>query len=83
MMVFLHQTSLTLGLKSLVPFHKLTQWLCYSLLQVLKYANMIVEGEHLLTALPEYRNGTRPTKISDSRWSPRRYWALDFESRLD
>ena len=45
------------GLQSLVPFHKLTQWLCYSLLQVLKNANIIVEGEQLLTALPEYRNG--------------------------
>jgi hypothetical protein len=49
--------SLTIGLKSLVPFHKLTQWLCYSLLQVLKNANITIEGEHLLTALPEYRNG--------------------------
>lgn len=48
---------LTEGLKSLVPFHKLTQWLCYSLLQVLKHADISVEGEHLLTALPEYRNG--------------------------
>ena len=46
------------GLQSLVPFHKLTQWLCYSLLQVLKYANVTVEGEYLLTALPEYRNGS-------------------------
>jgi Protein of unknown function (DUF1688) len=46
------------GLNSLVPFHKLTQWLCYSLLQVFKHANIQIEGEHLLTALPEYRNGT-------------------------
>jgi Protein of unknown function (DUF1688) len=50
---------LTAGLKSLVPFHKLTQWLCYSLLQVLKYAKIEVEGEQILTALPEYRNGNR------------------------
>jgi len=40
-----------------VPFHKLTQWLCYSLLQVFKDAGILIEGEHLLTALPEYRNG--------------------------
>ena len=45
------------GLQSLVPFHKLTQWLCYSLLQVLKYSKIEVEGEQILTALPEYRNG--------------------------
>ena len=51
-------SNLTKGLKSLVPFHKLTQWLCYSLIQVFKYANINIEGEHLLTALPEYRNGS-------------------------
>jgi hypothetical protein len=52
------RVDLTAGLNSLVPFHKLTQWLCYSLLQVLKDANITIEGEHLLTALPEYRNGS-------------------------
>lgn len=57
--------SLTVGLKSLVPFHKLTQWLCYSLLQVLKYANITIEGEHLLTALPEYRNGIPPKQVTE------------------
>jgi hypothetical protein len=46
-----------------VPFHKLTQWLCYSLLQVLKNANIGIEGEHLLTALPEYRNGNTFLKV--------------------
>jgi len=40
-----------------VPFHKLTQWLCYSLLQVFKDSGIVIEGEQLLTALPEYRNG--------------------------
>jgi Protein of unknown function (DUF1688) len=49
--------SLNDGLQSLVPFHKLTQWLCYSLLQVFKDAGILVEGESLLTTLPEYRNG--------------------------
>ena len=57
------QIPLIKGLKSLVPFHKLTQWLCYSLLQVLKNANIIIEGEHLLTALPEYRNGSTCLKV--------------------
>jgi Protein of unknown function (DUF1688) len=54
---------LTKGLKSLVPFHKLTQWLCYSLIQVLKNVNIGIEGEHLLTALPEYRNGNTFLKV--------------------
>ena len=70
------------GLQSLVPFHKLTQWLCYSLLQVFKYANVIVEGEQLLTALPEYRNGIYGLSLSNSRRSSRRHGAVDFESRL-
>ena len=55
--IFDLQIWLISGLQSLVPFHKLTQWLCYSLLQVLKKADIIIEGEQLLTALPEYRNG--------------------------
>lgn len=61
--------SLKKGLKSLVSFHKLTQWLCYSLLQVLKAANITVEGEHLLTALPEYRNGRRSEVPANMRRS--------------
>jgi hypothetical protein len=65
------ETYLITGLKSLVPFHKLTQWLCYSLLQVLKYSDIAIEGEHLLTALPEYRNGTTFLMSSDDRWSSR------------
>lgn len=44
---------------TIVPFHKLTQWLCYSLLQPLKeygYKFKIL-NESLQTGLPEYRNG--------------------------
>jgi hypothetical protein len=44
--------------ESILPFHKLTQWLCYSLMQPLKsLLNMQFIGEELLTGLPEYRNG--------------------------
>ena len=41
----------------LVPFHKLTQWLAYSLVEPLADAGLEVTGLDALTALPEYRNG--------------------------
>lgn len=41
----------------LVPFHKLTQWLTYSLLEPLEEAGYRVTGLDQLTGLPEYRNG--------------------------
>lgn len=41
----------------LVPFHKLTQWLTYSLLEPLEEAGLVVTGLDALTGLPEYRNG--------------------------
>ncbi len=40
-----------------VPFHKLSQWLSYSLLEPLQWAGVKVTGLDALTALPEYRNG--------------------------
>lgn len=40
-----------------VPFHKLSQWLAYSLLEPFEWADVSVTGVELLTGLPEYRNG--------------------------
>jgi hypothetical protein len=40
-----------------VPFHKLSQWLSYSLLEPLEWAGVTVTGLEALTGLPEYRNG--------------------------
>ncbi|MBL8287100.1 MAG: DUF1688 family protein [Rubrivivax sp.] len=43
-----------------VPFHKLSQWLCYSLLEPLAWAGIEVADDDPaagLTGLPEYRNG--------------------------
>lgn len=41
-----------------VPFHKLSQWLAYSLIEVLERTlNWRVVGKEKLTGLPEYRNG--------------------------
>ena len=41
----------------LVPFHKLSQWLAYSLIEVFEDAGVPVEDIGQLTGLPEYRNG--------------------------
>ena len=40
-----------------VPFHKLSQWLAYSLFEPFEWAGVAVGGRDALTALPEYRNG--------------------------
>ena len=40
-----------------IPFHKLSQWLTYSLLEPFQWAGIRVEGLDALTGLPEYRNG--------------------------
>jgi hypothetical protein len=41
----------------LIPFHKLSQWLTYSLLEPLSAAGLTVTGLDDLTGLAEYRNG--------------------------
>ena len=41
----------------LVPFHKLSQWLTYSLVEPLEEAGVTVVGLDQLTGLAEYRNG--------------------------
>lgn len=42
---------------TLVPFHKLSQWLTYSLLEPLQELGLTITGLDALTGLPEYRNG--------------------------
>jgi hypothetical protein len=41
----------------LIPFHKLSQWLTYSLIEPLENAGIKVTDLEELTGLPEYRNG--------------------------
>jgi len=44
--------------ETIVPFHKLTQWLAYSLMTPMsKLLHIHFAGAELLTGLPEYRNG--------------------------
>lgn len=42
---------------SLVPFHKLSQWLTYSLMEPLLEAGFEIKNINSMTGLPEYRNG--------------------------
>lgn len=41
----------------LMPFHKLSQWLCYSLLEPISWAGLEIIDLDQLTGLAEYRNG--------------------------
>jgi hypothetical protein len=44
--------------ESVVPFHKLTQWLAYSLMQpITRLTGAVFTQVELMTGLPEYRNG--------------------------
>lgn len=44
--------------QNIVPFHKLTQWLCYSVMvPMTKLLGVQFAGAELQTGLPEYRNG--------------------------
>ncbi|MBI2733722.1 MAG: DUF1688 family protein [Aquabacterium sp.] len=62
-----------------LPFHKLSQWMTYSLLEPLEDAGLTVIGLDELTGLPEYRNGgllldlgllqARDRAFHTTRWS--------------
>lgn len=44
--------------EAIAPFHKLTQWLCYSIMvPMTRLMKIYFAGAELLTGLPEYRNG--------------------------
>lgn len=45
------------SMEALVPFHKLSQWLTYSLMQPLMEAEVEITDIDSMTGLPEYRNG--------------------------
>lgn len=64
----------------LMPFHKLSQWLTYSLLEPFEWAGITVTGLDELTGLPEYRNGglfldmgvleLKDEEDADKSWNP-------------
>ncbi len=63
-----------------VPFHKLSQWLSYSLIEPLQGAGVAVSGLDALTGLAEYRNGgllidsgvlvLRSALAAERKWKP-------------
>jgi hypothetical protein len=56
--VWRHSQIVTRDLTSgLIPFHKLSQWLTYSLIEIFQDAGDEVTDVGELTGLPEYRNG--------------------------
>ena len=52
-----HYAPFGTGPDSIVPFHKLSQWLTYSLAETCERSGITVTGMDELTGLPEYRNG--------------------------
>jgi hypothetical protein len=65
-----------------VPFHKLSQWLTYSLLEPFEWAGVQVVDVDALTGLPEYRNGgllldTGVLRLRDQAWSNRTWEVSD------
>lgn len=73
-----------------VPFHKLSQWLAFSLLEPLQWAGVEVTGLDALTGLPEYRNGgllmdcgvivPRDARLLDRRWKPADEFVIEWRA---
>ena len=68
------------GATSYVPFHKLSQWISYSIIETLANNGFTVTGIEALTGLAEYRNGglmldsglisLRDQSNASTSWSP-------------
>ena len=73
-----------------VPFHKLSQWLAYSLFEPFEWAGITVTDRDALTALPEYRNGgllidtgvlkLDPAVDRDAQWAPESELAVEWRA---
>ncbi len=68
--------------KGWMPFHKLSQWLSYSLLEPFEWAGVNVVGLEALTGLPEYRNGgllldTGVLSLQNPDWAAQTWTAGD------
>lgn len=73
-----------------VPFHKLSQWLAYSLLEPFEWAGVAVGGLDALTGLPEYRNGglmldagvivPRDAGFAARRYTPADPWVIEWRA---
>jgi hypothetical protein len=73
-----------------VPFHKLSQWLAYSLIEPFAWAGVRVTGLDALTGLPEYRNGgllldcgvivPRDPRDLQRTWKPRDEFVVEWRA---
>ncbi len=73
-----------------VPFHKLSQWMSYSLLEPLQWAGVTVTGLDALTGLPEYRNGgllidggvikPRDPRLLAKTWKPQDEFVIEWRA---
>lgn len=73
-----------------VPFHKLSQWLTYSLLEPFEWAGVHVSGLAELTGLPEYRNGgllldggviqPRDARFAERAYKPADAWTVEWRA---
>ena len=73
-----------------MPFHKLSQWLTYSLLEPFEWAGVTVGGLDALTGLPEYRNGgllldagvivPREAGFASRRYTPADPWVIEWRA---
>ena len=73
-----------------VPFHKLSLWLTYSLLEPFEWAGVTVGGLDALTGLPEYRNGgllldagvivPRDAAFASRRYTPADSWVIEWRA---
>jgi hypothetical protein len=73
-----------------VPFHKLSQWLAYSLLEPFEWAGVQIGGLDELTGLPEYRNGgllidagvivPRDAGFGTRRFTPADEWVIEWRA---
>lgn len=74
----------------LVPFHKLTQWLTYSLIEPLARAGIHLDAAEELTGLPEYRNGglfldggvvvARDAAFAERAYTPADEWVVEWRA---
>ena len=73
-----------------VPFHKLSQWLAYSLIEPFETAGVRVDGLDELTGLPEYRNGgllldagvivPRDAAFAERTYTPADAWVIEWRA---
>lgn len=78
--VWKHSQLSTDEMDALVLFHKLSQWMTYSLVEPIEEAGFQVTGAELLTGLAEYRNGglivdsglisVKEPELLTKSWSP-------------